>query len=316
MSTESSFAMQDVALIAVDWGSSSLRIALLNVTGKILDVIFSDSGILNINGQSFQDVFDSSLKKFGYIPSDIPCVMFGMVGSRSGWHDIPYVQAPCDLFKLSNGCKLVEQSSGRRFLFCPGVMQELAEGVDVMRGEEVQVFGTPQDNDSKLFVLPGTHCKWVSLSKSMGIEHFKTYMTGDIYSALSKHTVLKFSTNGDRITNRIADSKSFLEGLDVGFRCVDLSDVLFFVRTRSLFEDNDQYCGEDYLSGILIGNEFRSAAKLFPRAKETGVVLLGSSELQKRYGLAAKRFGFEVTVGDPFCGFVGAWRVALNTGLI
>jgi len=60
-----------------------------------------------------------------------------------------------------------------------------------MRGEETQVFGALSlfGVEDGLFVLPGTHSKWV-MAGSGGISGFSTYMTGEMFAAARDHTIL------------------------------------------------------------------------------------------------------------------------------
>ena len=78
-----------------------------------------------------------------------------------------------------------------RIAIVPGLCCDHDGVPDVMRGEETQVFGALEllGMDHGLFVLPGTHSKWVRVAGGR-IESFATFMTGEFYALLRKHSIL------------------------------------------------------------------------------------------------------------------------------
>jgi 2-dehydro-3-deoxygalactonokinase len=116
--------------------------------------------------------------------------MSGMIGSRQGWVEAPYVACPAGLEEVAAG--LVRTPfAGADVSIVPG-MESASGGMrDVMRGEETQVFGALAGLGlpGGRFVLPGTHSKWL-LAEGGRIRSFSTYMTGEIYAACKGHTIL------------------------------------------------------------------------------------------------------------------------------
>ena len=82
---------------------------------------------------------------------------------------------------------------------------------DVMRGEETQISGylaqNPNFNGS--ICLPGTHTKWVQISAGE-IVSFRTFMTGELFNIISKHSILRHSVDEGW------DEKAFLESVSEG----------------------------------------------------------------------------------------------------
>ena len=80
---------------------------------------------------------------------------------------------------------------GCRVVIVPGVSTENSAGVpDVIRGEETQIIGALKPTEMQLlFVLPGTHSKWVSVEENR-ITQFATFMTGEIFAVLCEHSIL------------------------------------------------------------------------------------------------------------------------------
>ena len=73
----------------------------------------------------------------------------------------------------------------------PGVAQRERDRPDVMRGEETQLAGIASLHGADLLVcMPGTHCKWVRIADG-AVAEFQTWMTGELFSVLSAHSILR-----------------------------------------------------------------------------------------------------------------------------
>ena len=100
----------------------------------------------------------------------------------------PYVACPASFEDLARGIVAVPLGAGRALGLVPGLVSRTADAApDVMRGEEAQVFGALKlsGREDGVFVLPGTHSKWVSVADGR-IMRFHSFMTGEIYGLL-KH---------------------------------------------------------------------------------------------------------------------------------
>ena len=71
-------------LIAVDWGTSSLRGARLDEVGRVLEEKSALLGILDLPNGDFAGVF-TSLFSNCMKPAGSVCLISGMAGSRQGW---------------------------------------------------------------------------------------------------------------------------------------------------------------------------------------------------------------------------------------
>ena len=70
-------------MIAVDWGTSSLRLYRLDDTGMVLERRRSDDGVLASAGR-FGEVLARGLE--GWDDHDI--LLCGMIGGRGGWQGL------------------------------------------------------------------------------------------------------------------------------------------------------------------------------------------------------------------------------------
>jgi 2-dehydro-3-deoxygalactonokinase len=265
-------------MIAIDWGTSSFRAYRLDAHGGILESRASNQGILNIAPGQFPRVLQEQIRGW----QETPIVMSGMVGSRQGWVEVPYVQCPAGFDEIA--AKLVKVAwATREGWIVPGLSCSDTAGVpDVMRGEETQILGCGVDGT---ICLPGTHSKWVRVEKAR-IERFSTSMTGEVYAVLRQHSIL-----GRMMEEGTPDAAAFAEGVARSGEAGGLLHHLFGVRTRGLMGELGAAASTSYLSGILIGHELRSQD-----AKQ--VHLLGAPALAALYQQAAAVLGIETRALD------------------
>lgn len=266
--------------VAVDWGTSSLRGALLSPTGAVLAEQSHARGILTIAPGEFPAVFESLFGEW-MRPAGTRCLISGMAGSQQGWVEAPYCSCPAG--RADVGRAIVDIEPGRIALV-PGLRDEHDGVPDVMRGEEVQIFGAMALTglDDGLFVLPGTHNKWVSVRQGR-VTGFRTFMTGEFYALLSQHSILARMLDAEAPL----DEAAFLQGVTQSGNGEGLLHNAFGARTLPLFERMPVTEVASYLSGVLIGEELRTQS--LRAAGE--VVLIGTPALTARYALALRSTG-------------------------
>ena len=270
-------------LIAVDWGTSSLRGALLDDAGRVLEEKSAPLGILNVPNGDFAGVFASQFSVW-MKPAGNLCLISGMAGSRQGWVEAPYVACPAGPDELARHLHWIERG---RIAIVPGLKDEQGDVPDVMRGEEVQIFGAMRlaGLADGLFVLPGTHSKWATVRDGR-ITGFRTYMTGEFYGLLSQHSILARTLEADAPL----DEAVFLRGLTRAGNGKGLLHNAFGVRALALFGRLSPTQSASYLSGLLIGQELRGQ-KL---QEGSEVIAIGAPALTARYALALGQRGASV----------------------
>lgn len=269
-------------LLAVDWGTSSLRGALLDAQGRVLDERSFPRGILTVPAGGFPAVFDECFGDWMRATPGLLCLMAGMVGSRQGWLEAPYCACPAGFADIA--ARLAWVQAGR-IAIVPGMNCERADVPDVMRGEETQVFGALQvlKLSDALLVLPGTHSKWVR-AQGGRITDFTTFMTGEVFALLRQHSILARTLPAEDVE---LDEAAFTRGVQLALRSPSLLQTAFSVRTLALFERMGAPQLASHLSGLVIGDELR-AQTLSPGER---VVLIGSAALTRRYELALAQCG-------------------------
>lgn len=297
------------SLLAVDWGSSSLRGAWLGERGQVVEERSFARGILTVAPGEFAPVFESCFGDWMQRPNAL-CLMSGMVGSQQGWLQAAYCACPAGFDDIASSLAWVERG---RIAIVPGLQCEHAgiPGVkgleripDVMRGEETQVFGALALLGLKdgLLVLPGTHSKWVRV-RAGAIESFSTYMTGEFYALLRQHSILSRSLPA---ADGEFDAGAFSQGVTLALGSSSLLSTAFSTRTLSLFERLPSSALPSYLSGLVIGEELRAQA--LPAA--SSVVVIGAEALTQRYQCALALLGVTTQCVGSQAAWAGLWAIA------
>ncbi|WP_240655702.1 2-dehydro-3-deoxygalactonokinase [Paraburkholderia phosphatilytica] len=323
--------LANAALIALDWGTTSLRAYLFDATGSVLTTRASSAGIMNLPKPAaeggFDAAFDEACGAWLDARPDLPVIAAGMVGSAQGWAEAPYVDAPASADALTAGIVRVNTARGVTLSIVPGVLERGALP-NVMRGEETQIFGAlsvdaeaarhaSTDPAGALIGLPGTHAKWVVV-RGARIERFHTFMTGEVFAALRDHTILgRTMRSPDQ-----SDMDAFVRGIDT-VRDQGAAGVLatiFSTRTLGLTGQLTAEQQPDYLSGLLIGHELAGLDALLVQqgsalAGKT-LRLIGNDALCERYRVALARFGCTDAQLVRQATEHGLWRIAIEAGLV
>lgn len=272
-------------LVGLDWGTSSLRAALLGGDGEVLQERSLPRGILTVADGEFPAVFDQACGDWMRAGNALALIA-GMAGSRQGWIEAPYCPCPSGLADIA--ARLTWMEPGRMAIV-PGLSCEQRGVPDVMRGEETQVFGALAllGIERGLFVLPGTHSKWVRVAEQR-IQVFSTFMTGEFYALLRQHSILARTlpqAEGE------LDTQAFLRGMKHALQTGNLLHAAFGVRALSLFDRLPAAAAPSYLSGLVVGEELRSQQL---SAVSGPVVVIGAPALTQRYELALQALGVPV----------------------
>jgi 2-dehydro-3-deoxygalactonokinase len=263
-------------MVSCDWGTSSLRLRLVRTAdAATMAELATGDGIAHIYQQWKIANSQHSIKRtsfyLGFLYTQITnllapvaslsqveaVVVSGMASSSIGFITIPYTPLPFALDGKNMGVQIMPPSE--EFPLTCYIISGVSSGKDVMRGEETQLVGMAavleQANEDDLYcLLPGTHSKHVRI-KSGYIHDFNTYMTGELYALLERHSVLAECVDHSGSYDICKDS--FDKGVAVSQES-DLLNSLFSVRVNYLFDRLMKRQNASYLSGLLIGAELRN----------------------------------------------------------
>ncbi len=303
-----------IALIAVDWGTTSARAYRLDAEGSVLEAREAPLGIQHVR-DGFAQALEQLLGEWATDP--VPRLACGMIGSRQGWVEAPYVDCPATRDALARG---IVTSPDDALAIVPGLACRDDDGVpDVMRGEETQIVGAVGGGAPlTLAVMPGTHSKW-AIVRDGTIEAFATFMTGEVYAVLREHSILGRMAGAS--TSPI-DAAAFTRGvrlaLTQGGPADSLLHRLFGARTLALRADLAPQDTGDYLSGLLVGSEV-AAGRDWARAhgvQPSSVLLVGARPLCERYEIAMREAGIASESGIEHAAARGLWWIAKVAKLV
>ncbi|MGI5217984.1 2-dehydro-3-deoxygalactonokinase [Nocardia sp. CA-290969] len=315
-------------LIALDWGTTSLRSWLLGDDGRILDTRRPAGGLLDL--AEGIDAADPAARARAYEAAylrvcgewlrdhpGIPALACGMVGSAQGWYEAGYLTVPARLEQTARELTPIRLDEGTVHLV-PGlrIPSEPRHDLpgDVLRGEETQVIGVlelmERRDAAHTLVLPGTHTKWVRVEDGK-VASFTTAMTGELYGLVTRYGLLSHTATTAR-----RDDTAFARGLTAGFSSRDqgLGTALFGARALVLDELLAPAAVADYLSGVVIADEVRHVLPRYPAADP--IVLCGAADLCRRYAIALARCGARAEIVREDAAATGLWSIAVAAGLV
>jgi 2-dehydro-3-deoxygalactonokinase len=301
-----SMRKQGPTFLSCDWGTSSFRLRLVEwETGRVGREVEEPCGVRSLSvvlgrdasaadrAQHFCNTLTQHVTNLcGDLESkDWPreIVVSGMASSSVGWKELPYAGVP---FAIDGSQALVDTlrldcPTGRplRVLLVSGV----ASAQDMMRGEETEAIGLlslprfAHLADRGWLVLPGTHSKHIQLEQGQLID-FRTFMTGELFAVLSQHSLLRFTCDG---AADAWDEEAFGEGVEAAL-AAGLSRSLFQVRSRGVLGGHPGVANRSFLSGLLIGEEWR---QFHGSDGDAPVMLAAPKSLARFYIAAARRAG-------------------------
>jgi 2-dehydro-3-deoxygalactonokinase len=304
-------------LIALDWGTSSLRAYLLGEGAAVVESRQQPWGILHLPEGGFAAALQGVAGDWLAVQPRLPVIASGMVGSAQGWREAAYAPCPADARSLADQLLAFEPGPGLRMHIVPGV-RLAGERSDVMRGEETQIVGLlsrePALAARCALVMPGTHCKWVQV-RDAAITTFNTYMTGELFALLAQHSIL--GRPAREAGTAVACDAAFERGVAaVRTHAAGATPLLFSARTLVLGGQLAAADSLEYLSGLLVGEEIRCALQSGPHADELPRLLVGDAALCRRYQRALALFGLSSQLAADGAAPAGLWQIALSAGLL
>lgn len=268
--------------IAVDWGSTNLR-AWLYLEGVCIDSQKSEAGVTRLNGQTPQQVFQRVIAPWQQ--HNVPVVMADVVGSNAGWLSVPYLPCPTRLTEIGKHLPRVDTAEPFTAWIVPGLSIEQTDNCNVMRGEETQLIGAYREVPSSLYLMPGTHSKWVHAEGNRVLD-FRTVMTGELHHLLMVHLLI-----GVGLCEQQPSPQAFQQGLALGFSDDNIIRCLFETRAAHVLGRLEKSAVGEWLSGLLISNEVAQMQRHYPVSAEDSITLIGSSALTVRYELVLQQAG-------------------------
>ena len=286
--------MDQSIVIVGDWGGSRLRLWLRQ--GKSVIHRRDGPGVTALTQSPEQTFLDLVGDWREARPEQ--AILCGMVGSRMGWAEAPYV--PCPAATADVAVRTVRlEADGLPVRIVPGLscVNPLG-GPDVMRGEETQVFGALSldaalRSGRRLLALPGTHNKWAVVEDGR-IVTFLTAPIGETFALLKAQSTL--GAGGGSLAE--GSAAGFAQGLAriAEHGAQRLPHLLFETRARQLLEAMSPADAMGFLSGLLISADVAAARDWF--GPLPAVTVIGDGPLATLYAQAVNAAGAAASVVD------------------
>lgn len=295
--------------VIVDWGTTSFRAFLVDESSQVIDSIENERGIQVLSAGQHEGELTTHITPWLATHGPMTILALGMITSRNGWVEVPYVSCPAGPADLAAGIIYKDLGDGSQVCFLPGINDPArAPYPDVMRGEETQIVGFGLGTGLTL-VLPGTHSKWARAENGR-IARFQTFVTGELYALLSQHSfIAKTATPVDEQNMQDFDLGVLAAKSDLP-EAAALPTLLFSARTGMLARKLAPNQTRDYVSGLLIGHEFRCAIACGWITPGSQIGIVGNDGLNALYSRTAALFDLQVIDGGEEAGLKGALTIA------
>ncbi len=278
--------------IIVDWGTTSLRATLVSQNGKELDHLETAQGISSLSKGEHEAVLMAALAPWFSTHGALPVAALGMITSRNGWIEVPYVPCPAGPAELAAGTVRRTLPNGSDLVFLPGLNDPARRPFpDVMRGEETQIVGHGLDGNITV-IIPGTHSKWARV-KAGKIDSFQTFVTGEIFNLLINHSFIARGSTQPPVD----DGDAYLWGLKEAKQSVAMSSLLFSSRTGTLAGKLSADQLRSFVRGLVIGQEFQQARDAGWFVEKGEATIVGNDGLNNLYAQAAEIFDLRTSIG-------------------
>lgn len=255
----------------------------------------------------------------------------GMLTSNVGLLEIPHITAPADMEKLASHMvkHTIPEICAQPIWFIPGIKnmgqplaQEQITEMDIMRGEEVEVFGLIAQMKiagPAVFILPGSHNKFVMCSTATQITGCITTLSGELLQVLSNNTIL-----ADAVVHGFAtqlDTEAFMEGVKC-YQKFGLGRAAFTVRIRNQFAGFTPEQARNYLLGIILADDAQALlhSPLFNGHAQLPVIIAGKPIMQQGFALLLSEKFAQITLVPPAIqanlSAYGAIAIAKKRGLL
>lgn len=263
-------------IITVDGGTSKTRVCLWNTDGEILAVKEKNIGAKDSATHGTNELWkklihdllleiqnENAVKK-----EDIKGVyMSGMLTSNLGIVEIPHKEAPISMneFQKQIVRRKIPEICETEIAFIPGVKNTVPKEqtldsyrtFDMMRGEETETYALMKKygiGKDTIFVLPGSHNKYVYIDKEGNVLGTQTTLSGELLNVVIRNTIVSDSVAGEFL--KLPDYN--LEMVKYGCRMYEeegIGRALFLTRIFGQFGKKSQAELQNYVLGVVIASD-------------------------------------------------------------
>ena len=286
--------------LIIDCGTTNLRVKLLDENKNLVDMVKAEGGVrhTSIDGHNgrlrtmLKESIDAVLQKTGHTAQDVlRCIASGMITSGLGLLEIPHLPAPVSMEALRAGMKqqLFPDIAPFPIEFIPGtrnfagtVDMDNFNGMDMMRGEEVEAVGLYKllgCTGPVMFVLPGTHNKFVPMGENGEILGCMTSISGELLDAITHHTIIADAVGHSFVAAEAYDSVMAKEG---AWECSKsgLGRAAFAGRILSTLGGKEASKIQSYLLGATLSLDVQAMQSFVEDVENVDIYVAGKDPVQ------------------------------------
>ncbi|MCC3358986.1 2-dehydro-3-deoxygalactonokinase [Bacillus sp. REN16] len=297
--------------ITIDTGTTNSRVTLWEDEMAIAKA-FCEVGVRNtaIDGHnqqlqnSVKELIEDVLNQKKLTVKDIATIIgSGMITSNVGLVEVPHLLAPAGVEELASGMvpKMLPNIVDKEIWFIPGIKNNVpvvsvdnCEQMDIMRGEEVETIGLIERlrvEGPAVFVLPGSHSKFVSLNEENKMTGCLTSIAGELLSVITHNTIIADAVNKSFATD--FQKELVLKGFENGTR-VGVTRTAFSVRILSQFTyltDNEK---ANFLLGVVLSGDIKAIknSESLNVSQDTKVIIAGKDSMKDSFEAIVKEDGY------------------------
>ena len=103
--------------VVLDWGTTNFRAVLVDAKGAILDRVETPDGIQSVPASGFEASLAERIAPWRKTHGPLPVYASGMIGSRNGWIEVPYVHAPAGIEDFAKAVRRAALRDASSILF-------------------------------------------------------------------------------------------------------------------------------------------------------------------------------------------------------
>ncbi len=328
--------------LTVDTGTTNTRVKVwrggVAVAGAFAAVGVRDTAVTGSRSklqQGVREALAGACAEAGITVGDVAAIVAsGMITSNVGLHEVPHLAAPVGIEDLAAGMvdAVVPEVADMPIWFIPGVKNSSGivdiddcEKMDIMRGEEVEVFGLVRRlavREPAIFILPGSHTKFIITDGERRIAGCLTTLAGELLSVITNNTILASALNNSFVSR--VDERMVLKGAECA-RQVGLSRACFTVRILDQFTDCIVEEKANFLLGAVLQTDLTALrfSRTFAVRPDMPVYIAGKRELREAFHCVLRQDRFfrgmlqpvAEEVLEDIAGF-GALSVAKERGVV
>lgn len=297
--------------LTVDTGTTNTRVKVWQddrvVSGAFAAVGVRDTAVTGSRSklqQGVREALAGACSGAGITSDEVGAIVAsGMITSNVGLHEVPHLPAPVGVEDLAAGMvdAVVPEVADKPIWFIPGVKNSIGmvdidncERMDIMRGEEVEAIGLIRRlglSEPAIFILPGSHTKFIVLDDRQRIVGCLTTLAGELLSVITNNTILANALQNSFVSS--VDEQMVLKGAECA-RQVGLSRACFTVRILDQFTDCAVEAKANFLLGAMIQTDLTALrfSRTFAVRPDMPVFITGKREMRTAFHAVLRQDNF------------------------